>query len=176
MDFKNEPGQIVTFYTKLAQLRVYNLVVSEISHAGAKTRVSEQARNDVARIISDYSGNVPKLEQEILKSVANEYGVELPEVKTYTAEQLEILDKKLDELTDGPGDISLMLRTINVFKKKDILYLGDVKNREPQELLGLRGVGKIVITQFENIFKMYGLSWNEKINYIRPEDRNQAQK
>lgn len=84
-------------------------------------------------------------------------------------------DEYLRFVTDAPlkkpiTDFDLSVRTINCLKNIDVETLGDLVSFNKSDLVGLRGFGKKVLQEIENVVLSHGLKFGIKVSSYQQED------
>ena len=85
------------------------------------------------------------------------------------------VDENLRFATDAPlkkpiTDFNLSVRTINCLKNIEVETLGDLVSFNKSDLVKLRGFGKKVLQEIENVVLSYGLEFGIKVSSYQQED------
>ena len=88
---------------------------------------------------------------------------------------IAIGDEYLRFVTDAPlkkpiTDFDLSVRTINCLKNIKVETLGDLVSFNKSDLVGLRGFGKKVLQEIENVVLSHGLEFGIKVSSYQQED------
>lgn len=88
---------------------------------------------------------------------------------------IAIGDEYLRFVTDAPlkkpiTDFDLSVRTINCLKNIEVETLGDLVSFNKSDLVGLRGFGKKVLQEIENVVLSHGLEFGIKVSSYQQED------
>jgi len=152
-----EANKIFDFSALLKKTEKQGFTFMNLRNCGKKT--ADELDNFVNQLLN--------YQKEIAESEAS-----ATENTIYT---IAIGDEYLRFVTDAPlkktiTDFDLSVRTINCLKNIEVETLGDLVSFNKSDLVGLRGFGKKVLQEIENVVLSHGLEFGIKVSSYQQED------
>ena len=152
-----EANKIFDFSALLKKTEKPGFTFINLKNCGKKT--ADELDNFVSQLLN--------YQKEIAESEASD-----TENTFYT---IAIGDEYLRFATDAPlkkpiTDFDLSVRTINCLKNIEVETLGDLVSFNKSDLVGLRGFGKKVLQELENVVLSHGLEFGIKVSSYQQED------
>lgn len=152
-----EANRIFDFFALLKKIEKPGFTFINLKNCGKKT--ADELDNFVSQLLN--------YQKEIAESEASD-----TENTFYT---IAIGDEYLRFATDAPlkkpiTDFDLSVRTINCLKNIEVETLGDLVSFNKSDLVGLRGFGKKVLQELENVVLSHGLEFGIKVSSYQQED------
>lgn len=152
-----EANKIFDFSALLKKTEKPGFTFINLKKCGKKT--ADELDNFVSQLLNH--------QKEIAESEASD-----TENTFYT---IAIGDECLRFATDAPlkkpiTDFDLSVRTINCLKNIEVETLGDLVSFNKSDLVGLRGFGKKVLQELENVVLSHGLEFGIKVSSYQQED------
>ena len=152
-----EANKIFDFSALLKKTERPGFTFMNLRNCGKKT----------AEELDNYVNQLLNYQKEIAESEAS-----ATENTIYT---IAIGDEYLRFVTDAPlkkpiTDFDLSVRTINCLKNIEVETLGDLVSFNKSDLVGLRGFGKKVLQEIENVVLSHGLKFGIKVSSYQQED------
>ena len=152
-----EANKIFDFSALLKKTEKPGFTFMNLRNCGKKT--ADELDNFVNQLLN--------YQKEIAESEAS-----ATENTNYT---IAIGDEYLRFVTDAPlkkpiTDFDLSVRTINCLKNIEVETLGDLVSFNKSDLVGLRGFGKKVLQEIENVVLSHGLKFGIKVSSYQQED------
>lgn len=152
-----EANKIFDFSALLKKTEKPGFTFMNLRYCGKKT--ADELDNFVNQLLN--------YQKEITESEAS-----ATENTIYT---IAIGDEYLRFVTNAPlkkpiTDFDLSVRTINCLKNIEVETLGDLVSFNKSDLVGLRGFGKKVLQEIENVVLSHGLEFGIKVSSYQQED------
>ena len=121
-------------------------------------RMGKQGLNEIENILSDLGLRINSLEN--ISNIFPDNTLDVKKKVTISLEKIkpEILEKiSINILDDWP----LSVRTINVCKKENIIFLGDLIFKHPEDLLKSKNFGQKSLNEINEFITRYGINIDE---------------